>query len=111
MNTVYVECDEISYPIRIFKTRKDWLLFDGKAAICEKSIAVKAIRDAVIKRDNGECKRCGERVGNNGHLDERVPRSKGGEISIDNSWLLCADCHILRPESQHGDRRWGGRKD
>ncbi len=61
------------------------------------------IRDFVFKRAAGQCERCGKRLSwPQGHMDERVSRGEGGEMSIFNSWWLCYDCHI---NIEHGNRR------
>jgi hypothetical protein len=67
--------------------------------------AVAAIRKNVFIRCHNECENCGKFITfSTGHLDERVSRGKGGEISVDNCQFLCANCHIIGPESKHGAR-------
>ena|SRR5579859_3676383 len=74
------------------------------------SQAVYIIRALVYNRAKRECERCAKRLTwEQMHMDEKVSRGEGGIISLDNCWCLCADCHILRPESEHGERRWGGK--
>jgi 5-methylcytosine-specific restriction endonuclease McrA len=74
--------------------------------------AVRAIRTEVFKRANNQCERCGSRLTwNNGEMDEKIPRGQGGEISIENCWLLCHGCHQGHPNSKHGNRIWGGRRE
>ncbi len=64
------------------------------------------IRDTVYKRAAGQCDRCGKRLTwNQAHMDEKVSRGEGGEMSIDNSWILCYDCHLGDNNySEHKDR-------
>jgi 5-methylcytosine-specific restriction endonuclease McrA len=40
-------------------------------------------------------------------MHEKVFRGNGGEISLENSIILCADCHILNPNQKgaHGGRQ------
>lgn len=102
------------HPIRIFRNSKDAV----KAKInldpvvrMDRSKAVGLIRDQVIKNADGDCQQCGKTVGTNGHMHEVIPRGKSGEVSIFNSILLCADCHIGdNSYSAHSDRRLGGKR-
>lgn len=102
-------------PVRVFRNRPDAVLSpanaEGRLGEWPRIDAVRVIRDAVYKRANGQCERCGKRLTwRQMHMDEKVSRGDGGEVAIDNCWVLCADCHILRPESEHGDRRWHSAK-
>lgn len=98
-------------PIAIFQSRHDALLCpdwdSGRVELdVPRSEAVGAIRRAVFRRDDFECRRCGELVTwKTGHLDEVISRGKGGEISVANCQVLCAKCHIVGPESKHGKTR------
>ena len=72
-----------------------------------RSEAVKTIRDQVFARSGGECEDCGARVTKvTGEMHERLPRGKGGEISMTNCCFLCHACHQGRPDSEHGARRF-----
>lgn len=63
------------------------------------------IRRVVYDRQFGRCLDCDTFVRwENAHLHEIVPRSKGGKISLENSVILCADCHLNAPQN-HGDRK------
>lgn len=54
----------------------------------------KSTREAVIERDRGRCRCCGEQVGTYGHCHEIVFRSQGGSpLELANVVLLCARCH------------------
>jgi hypothetical protein len=58
----------------------------------------------------GECIACSAFVTfEQAHMHEKVHRGKGGEISLENSEILCAYCHL---QVEHGDRnpQWKGRK-
>lgn len=68
--------------------------------------AVESIRQQVFERANNECQRCGKPVTwSTMHMDERIARGDGGEISLANCWALCYDCHEGRSDSEHGERR------
>lgn len=106
--TVYVEMDGEG-PVRIFKILRE-VFKPGIVFPLEKMEyreAVGAIRMRVFKKANFRCERCGKIVTwNTGHMDEKVPRGHGGEISIFNSQCLCPDCHIGdNPYSKHANRR------
>lgn len=67
--------------------------------------AVEEIRRQVFDNDDYQCRHCGELVTwKTGHLDEIIPRGKGGEVSVRNGQTLCAKCHIVGPDSKHGNR-------
>lgn len=68
--------------------------------------AVGEIRKRVFARANNECERCGKNLSpGQGHMDEKISRGEGGEISMSNCWELCYNCHIGRPDAEHGNRR------
>lgn len=61
------------------------------------------IRRIIYDRQGGRCLACDEYVTwKQAHLHERVPRGQGGEISRENSEILCSYCHL---NVAHGDRR------
>ena len=98
-------------PVAIFGSRIDALSHPeapfGRVVLdVPRSEAVGDIRRAVFNRDEYQCRHCGALVTwNTGHLDEIVPRGKGGEVSVENGQTLCAKCHIVGPESKHGKTR------
>lgn len=108
---VYTELDTATeLPIRVFRTKSDALLSNFPVAIWPKAKAVKSIRGQVFKRSGGECEKCGARVTwETAEMDERIPKGKQGEVSVQNSWILCYDCH-QGPLGQHKDRRWQSAK-
>lgn len=66
--------------------------------------AVSQIRRQVFEKYNNRCRHCDKLLTwQTGHCDEIIPKSKQGEVSIENCQLLCADCHI-GPKGKHGDR-------
>lgn len=96
-------------PVRILKHHWSPMVHGGTLAEWPRVDAIRDIRQQVYKRANSCCEKCGERLTwRQMHMDERVSRGEGGEVSVDNSWVLCYDCH-LGPDGEHGDRRWGGR--
>jgi hypothetical protein len=56
------------------------------------------IKNEVFKRDNGKCVYCGY-SGEYIEYDHKIPRSKGGQNTIDNIQLLCRKCNLKK-----GDR-------
>jgi hypothetical protein len=72
--------------------------------------AVESIRKQVSNRAKYLCERCGERIGwGSGHMDEKISKGDGGEVSVFNCWWLCYDCHIGdNGYSEHSERFWGG---
>lgn len=93
--------------VRIFRSQK--LAF----ASCEdpqamyKAEAVGAIRRQVYDRQTGRCLWCGGEVPYEGsiwrrfHMDEKVSKGHGGEVSLENCQGLCPECHL---QQKHGDR-------
>lgn len=65
----------------------------------EHAQAVGEIRRQVFERDEYKCVRCGLDVvwergySNSGEMDERVPKGRGGEVSVENCQTLCHPCH------------------
>lgn len=54
------------------------------------------MRYQVLTRDNLTCKLCGRSVedGIMLHVDHIEPVSKGGETTMENLRILCADCNL-----------------
>ena len=102
---VFVELDPATgKPTRIIK-RVDYKM-DGPAPIeWPRTDAVRSIRQQVYERDK-ECQRCGKPLTwKTGHMDEKISKGDGGEVSLANCWMLCFDCHEGTPTSEHGARR------
>jgi hypothetical protein len=60
----------------------------------KKTVAKKLIRQAVWKRDKGICRVCGHRVDpNNWDLGHNRARSKGGKLTIKNTYVICPPCN------------------
>jgi 5-methylcytosine-specific restriction endonuclease McrA len=100
-------------PIRIFKYPAGALFLPPeRVAEWPRKDAVAAIREELVKRSGGQCKYCPKTLGpNGGHMHERQWRGHDGEISLDNSVMICADCHI-GPKGEHSGRlpKWTANK-
>lgn len=91
-------------PVRIFRQAPH--LMDLNVARMPRAEATKKIRDAVFARSGGECEFCAKPLTlRTMHMHEKQFRGKGGEISIYNSVAICFDCHLGRPDAEHGNRR------
>ena len=103
---VFVEVDERGDPIRILKNAK----FAAQLPVesvqeVPRAYAVGHIRRIVFGRAGctphqaGQCEDCGASIiwtaGNwkSGEMHEKVFRSLGGEISVENCVALCRKCH------------------
>lgn len=64
---------------------------------------VSEIRRIIFERQGRHCLWCDkELTWEQAHLHEKIFRGKGGKISLENSIVLCANCHL---NNAHGDRR------
>jgi 5-methylcytosine-specific restriction endonuclease McrA len=81
--------------------------WNGIILTCKKVLTTEEIRRIVFERDEYHCVKCGELVTfETGHMDEIIPRGKGGKVSVENCQVLCARCHI-GPGGKHDRRpRW-----
>jgi hypothetical protein len=97
--------DDAGQVIRIFKNplRAHTYEGNGTVTLMSRKDAVAAIRKQVFSLSGGQCKYCGRPIDWNFHMHEVIPRSQGGEISLENSIALCAKCHMQHPAA-HGDR-------
>jgi 5-methylcytosine-specific restriction endonuclease McrA len=87
--------------IRIYRGLPDsatWFLADGRRD------AVAEVRRQVFERSGGQCEYCGKLINWHFHMHEKIPRGKGGEVSLVNCVALCASCHI-GSNGEHGKRR------
>lgn len=113
---VHVELDDSGLPCRIFRDRS-WRSFpEDNISLAAKSFAVAAIRKRVFdrsKNDDGiaECERCGRYITwDSFEMNEKILKSLGGEVSLENCEALCQDCHQTGPDAYHADRRWQSAK-
>ena len=53
------------------------------------------VKKAVFQRDNGRCVQCGY-DGEYIEYDHRMPRSKGGQNTVENIQLLCRSCNLKK---------------
>ena len=91
--------------VRLFRSRFKALECKGDVVEYPRHNAVVEIRQQVYERSKGYCENCGHIITHTFHMHEKIARSDGGEISLENSVALCAACHILRTDSEHGNRR------
>lgn len=99
---VWVEQDAaMKHAVRIFKNRKDAIASRLHVVTMLRSIAVKDIRDQIMKRAGGYDELSGEPItARSGHMHEQKHRGKGGEISLDNSVGISQATH----RRAHADR-------
>jgi len=97
----YVEFDETGKPIRVFRneftasTSEAWKA--GRVKEYPRKDAVAGIRIQIFERAKNSCENCGKLLTfGTMQMDEKIPRSKGGEISVFNSWALCHNCHTKK---------------
>ncbi len=104
---VWVQLGENGLAAKIFSHQKEMFFecpSDAKAIEMERALAVRQIRVQIWDRQDGTCIRCPKLVTWNGaHLHELESRGRGGNISLENSEILCADCHI-GPQGAHSNR-------
>lgn len=99
------------WPIRIFRNRVDAVTSDAydKNIVSQwaRKDATEAIRRQVFARADGHCDRCGKAITSGQmHMHERVFRSHGGEVSLENCWALCKKCHTGEKYSEHPGVLW-----
>jgi 5-methylcytosine-specific restriction endonuclease McrA len=62
-----------------------------------KGKALEELRIAVFQRDGFRCHECDKRVTwKTGHLAHIVSRGTGGSDTMENTRVLCSDCHLVR---------------
>jgi 5-methylcytosine-specific restriction endonuclease McrA len=58
--------------------------------------ALEALRIAVFQRDVFRCSECDRRVTwESGHLAHIISRGAGGSDTMENTRVLCPDCHLV----------------
>lgn len=96
---VYVELNDKGRVSRIFK---GYPLVKDKVERLSQMTRTKAIanvRKQIFIRANGGCEFCAAVITEQtGHMHEKVFRSHGGLISVDNSVAVCYPCH----RGEHG---------
>ena len=112
---IWAEYDpETKLPVKIFnKLKEAFQKSNGPIKEMNRREAVKLIREQVVARATEgrltKCEFCGKIITENtGHMHEVVPKGAGGNVGLDNSRLICPECHVLAKDSEHGNRRWGG---
>jgi 5-methylcytosine-specific restriction endonuclease McrA len=103
---VWVQMELELYPVRIFRTHKAAIESGTHIQHMDRAEAVRSIRDRLWLLSESQCMWCGFPVSyENFHMHEVVPRGAGGEISLENSVVICAECHIIGPDAAHSNRR------
>ena len=101
---VWVEVDSLvshDQVLRIFRNGKEALASHGLLSRWPRRDAVSSIRHQIFLRSKGDCELCGSPITEiTAHMHEQKHRGKGGEISLENSVIICAKCH----RSAHADR-------
>jgi 5-methylcytosine-specific restriction endonuclease McrA len=107
---VFVEFDGTNIIRIIRKHTEVYSLPPERVQQVAKSVAVGEIRRQVVARAGGQCEHCGKRLTPGvGEMNEKIPKGRGGEVSLDNCEFLCYPCHQGK-NGVHGDRFWGGRQ-
>ena len=76
---------------RIDKIQKDIKFTIGNIKPAKRKHIPKAVRDAVMERDNYTCVYCAST--NNPELDHNEARANNGSDEIDNLQVLCRSCN------------------
>ena len=66
------------------------------------SAAWRRTRLAVIARDGGACRICGQLVTGRGDVDHIVPKSRGGTDELGNLQYTHVECHSRKTASEGG---------
>jgi len=101
---VFVEIDVDGNPIRIFRARKHaFALTPERVAEWPRVEATARIRHQIWLRTGGRCEYCSGKITENEYpkmeMHEEVPRSQGGQISMENSVGICQKCHRTDPRA------------
>jgi len=84
--------------MRIGDQAMSLMLWEDKPKKRRKSTPRKLIRQEVWRRDKGICQVCGRRVNRNDWaLGHNRPRSRGGKMTMKNTYVVCPPCN----RSQH----------
>jgi hypothetical protein len=102
MEQAWVELDPATkLPVRILRTVKDTRDPDKLFSTMDYSAAVWFIRHQLYRRSKGLCEFCSAVVlEDTAHMHEKQHRGHGGEISLENSVIICPTCH----HQQHANR-------
>jgi 5-methylcytosine-specific restriction endonuclease McrA len=100
-----VEIDPLTkIPLRIFKyPAKALFLPPERVAEWPRIEAERSIKKQLLQLQEDCCKYCGKIANMSSHLHEKLHRSKGGEVSLENSVVICAKCHT-GPKGEHSKR-------
>ena len=109
MTKAWVAVDDVhSAPVEIFKSQSEAIrafMATGTHLVeMDRTRAVVHIRSKVYARAKGRCEKCNATLTPmTAHMDEKISRGEGGNISLTNCWLLCSMCHI-GPTGEHANR-------
>jgi 5-methylcytosine-specific restriction endonuclease McrA len=104
---VYVELEWDGTILRVVKNAEAWKIPPERLRHWPKADAIRTIRKQVFERAGYMCEFCGKNLTwEGGEMHEKLPKGKGGEVSMDNSVAVCHQCHTGRADSEHGNRRW-----
>lgn len=97
----FVEFSTDGKPIRIFRndyTAQTSSAYDeGRVVEYPRKDAIASIRMQIFERSRNSCENCSKLLTfGTMHMDEKIPRSKGGEISLTNGQALCYTCHMKK---------------
>lgn len=102
---VWVSLNMLGNVIRIFNSEKAACASPGMRLKVNYGVAVYEIRHQLFLRSDGYCELCLAPITEqSAHMHERQHRGKGGEISLENSVMVCAACH--RYEHKDRNPRW-----
>ena len=107
MRGVWVEINERGDPLRVLRNNKEANYRPSKRlfAYWDRAEAVLGIRNRIFDRSEGNCELCAVPVTwDTGHMHEKLPRGKGGEISLENSIFICSNCHRVQHKARNP--RW-----
>lgn len=105
------KCSRCEWHQDPFKPKPDtkewmkWKLTDDSWKEWREGLSVAETRKFIWMYQRGHCISCDNFVTEEqAHMHEILPRGKGGKISLDNSEILCYDCHLNRETFGHGKR-------
>ena len=82
-NPEWVERERLRARLRVMPRRKPW-----DETVTAESIA------AMLEAQRGRCVECRTNIRSGYHLDHILPLARGGESTLSNLQLLCADCNL-----------------
>jgi hypothetical protein len=95
---------DITYPVP-FESLE--VIEKARSLAAERVHPMKGLRWQVFERDGWRCVACGRRRrdGVELHVDHIVPRSRGGQDTLDNLQTLCSECNLGKSNRDDTDLR------